>query len=56
MKRKLGKLPVSSVDSLVEKIRMLWADVDPQYLKKLSDSMPKRVSAVLKVKGNMTKY
>lgn len=56
MKRKLAKLPVTSVDSLVEKIRTLWANVDPQYFKKLSDSMPKRVNAVLKVKGNMTKY
>lgn len=56
MKRKLGKLPLSSVDSLVENIRTLWADVDPEYFKRLSDSMPKRVNAVLKAKGNMTKY
>ena len=56
IKRKIGRLPISSVDCLVAKLRTLWADVDPEYCRKLCDSMPKRINAVLKVKGDMTKY
>lgn len=46
MKRKLGKLPISNVDCLVKKKRMLWAEVDDDYCKKVADNMPKRIKAV----------
>lgn len=56
IKRKVGKLPVSNVDLLRDKISAIWNDIDLSYFRKLSDSMLSRVTAVLKVKGNMTKY
>lgn len=56
MKRKMIKMPILSVDALTENIRNLWTTMDRAYLTKLSDSMPKRIKAVLKVKGEMTKY
>lgn len=56
IKRDLGKLPILSIDALVERIRKLWTTIDELYLKKLADSMPNRIKSVIKVKGEMTKY
>jgi len=33
-----------------------WLNIDLEYLKKLVISMPKRVQAVIKNKGYLTKY
>ena len=54
--RKLAKLPAASVDCLLETVCTLWAEVDSEYFKKLSDSKPKRMKAVLEVKDVMRKY
>ena len=57
MKNMLKKKDVSSVPKLTEAIRQLWIeDLKPDYLKKLSDSMPKRLEMVIAAKGDMTKY
>lgn len=56
LKRKIGKLSVNTVGAITEKLRVLWDETDLDYFKKLSDSMPSRINAVLNVKGEMTKY
>lgn len=53
---KLRKLPILSVDALVETMRELWITTGPAYLKNLSDSMIKRIKFVKIFKGEMTKY
>jgi hypothetical protein len=56
MKNKLKKT-ISSVTVLKEEIMKLWVlETSPEYLKKLSDCMPKRLELVCKYKGEMTKY
>ncbi len=57
IKNKLKKKTVTSVTVLKEEIMKLWVlETSPEYLKKLSDSMPKRLELVSKYKGEMTKY
>ena len=46
-----------SVGQLKETIASVWNDeMDVEYFRKLSDSMPRRIKAVLKANGHMTKY
>lgn len=56
IKRKLGRLSISSIDSLVEHLRTLWAEVNIEYCQNLANSMPRRIKSVLKVHGDITKY
>jgi hypothetical protein len=57
MKNKLKKTTITSVTVLKEEIMKLWVlETSPEYLKKLSDSMPKRLELVCKYKEEMTKY
>jgi hypothetical protein len=57
MKNLLKKKDVSSVPKLTTAIRQLWTEeLKPEYLKNLSDSMPKRLEMVIAAKGDMTKY
>ena len=57
MKDQLQLLNVSSVPALQAAIKRLWVVGTPRlYLRKLSDSMPKRLKLVRDSKGEMTKY
>jgi hypothetical protein len=57
MKNKLRKKAITSVPVLQQEIMKLWVlETTQEYLKKLSDSMPKRLQLVIKHKGEMTKY
>ena len=57
MKDKLQPLNVTSIQQLWEEIKRLWCTGTPtKYLKKLSDSMPRRLQMVVDSNGEMTKY
>mgnify|MGYP003466449606 CR=1 len=53
--RKRQVLPRNATE-LELQLREEWANIPPQLLKKLVDSMPNRVRAVIRAKGNCTKY
>jgi transposase len=56
MKNKLKKA-ITYIPVLKEEIMKLWVlQTTQECLKKLSDSMPKRLQLVIKPKGEMTKY
>lgn len=57
MKDKLKEKNTISVPLLIEEIKKLWCiDLSNEYLRNLSDSMPKRIKTVIKNKGEMSKY
>ena len=57
MKDQLQEKKVTSVPSLQEEIKRLWCLGTPrELLQKLSESMPRRLQAVIDAKGEMTKY
>jgi transposase len=57
MKNKLRTQDISSVPKLKDAILKLWTqDISTEYLRSLSNSMPKRMEAVIKNHGDMTKY
>jgi transposase len=57
LKQNLKDKDTGSVDKLIAAIKMLWVKGLPRdYLKKLSDSMPRRIQKVLAVKGDATSY
>lgn len=54
MKRKGFK--ATSRDNLFQRITEIWQSIPVETLKKLVESMPERVQAVIKAKGGHTKY
>ncbi|CAK9820118.1 Transposable element Tcb1 transposase [Anthophora quadrimaculata] len=46
----------TSITDLYNRIQEQWEQISPDYCKKLVESMPKRISAVLQAKGLWTKY
>jgi hypothetical protein len=56
IKNKLEKENTISYLRLVDAIKKIWIRLDPDYFKKLSDSMPERMRLVIEHKGEMTKY
>ena len=57
MKNELRKKDISSVPKLIDELKSLWTSgLSHEYLKKLSDSMPRRMQMVIQAKGDMTKY
>jgi len=48
--------PPTSLPELERYVRDAWADIPPEYYKKLVDSMPQRLEAVISANGNITKY
>ena len=57
MKDQLQEKKVTSVKNLIEEIKRLWCLATPRdYLRNLSDSMPRRLQAVIDAGGEMTKY
>jgi hypothetical protein len=57
MKDKLRGKDIGSLPKLINEIKVLWiTGLSREYLKTLSDSMPRRIHSVLKAKGEATKY
>ena len=57
LKRKVASYNPSSTKELKEKILKVWSqEITQDYCKKLVESMPSRIKAVLKNKGKHTKY
>ena len=57
MKNQLQEKDTGSVPKLIEAIKEMWCtEVTVNYLKTLSDGMPKRLQLVLEADGEMTKY
>lgn len=56
LKRKLSIFRYKSKEDFKEKIFDEWNKISAEQCKKLVDSMPKRVRAVIKAKGGATKY
>lgn len=56
MKRKLRSDPQRTVDGLKQRITDIWNSITPEYCKKLLDTMPARINAVIKAKGDVTQY
>jgi transposase len=57
MKNMLAKKDIGSFPKLTEAIlKVCVNDLTPEYLKKLSDSMPDRLKAMIAAKGDTTKY
>lgn len=52
----IRKHPISSAESLKSALQTEWQKISPEYTKKLVSSMKSRLEAVLKQKGNHTKY
>jgi len=46
----------SSLLQLEKYVKSAWKDIPPEYYRKLIDSMPNRINAVIAAKGNSTKY
>ena len=51
----LKELPKSEND-LWEKVRLVWLGLEREYCAKLVQTMPRRISSVLKAKGGYTKW
>ena len=56
MKRLLPDRDTSSLPKLEAEIRDIWENLDRSYLKAVFDSVPDRLSEVIKNKGKATKY
>ena len=48
--------PPSSVKVLEGYVKDAWEDIPPEYYKKLIDSMPQRIEAVIAANGNRINY
>ena len=49
-------LPPSSISVLTEYVKDAWDDIPPEYFKKLIDSMPRRIEAVIAANGYNINY
>ena len=56
VKNKLERRDTRNVKNLSRCIKSEWAKLNHQYLRKLCDSMSKRLKIVFEGKGSMTKY
>ena len=56
IKRKLRQHDTSSIPQLIAAVEHEWRNIDPQHLRNLSDSVPKRLKECLKNKGRPLKY
>jgi hypothetical protein len=46
----------ANIEELWEALQEEWAKLDVEYIRKLYESMPRRVAAVVEAKGGHTKY
>jgi hypothetical protein len=52
----MSKRRPKNEEELFKVVEEVWKNIDATYLKKLVESMPKRLEAVIAAKGNITKY
>lgn len=55
-KREVGKTNVKNKSELKTRIREVWDNLDPEVIRKLVSSMPKRLEQVISANGGHTKY
>ncbi len=56
VKRKMRDTRPNNADDLKATVKETWASIPPQQCHKLITSMPRRIEAVIKAKGALTKY
>ncbi len=56
VKRKMRNKRPKNADELKATVKETWASIPPQQCHKLITSMPRRIEAVIKAKGALTKY
>lgn len=56
LKKKLRRMKATTLDQLKDNIKMCWNQITPDECKRLVDSMPRRIQAVINAKGSPTKY
>ncbi len=56
VKRKMRDTRPNNADDLKATVKETWASIPPQQCHKLITSMPRRIEAVIKAKGDPTKY
>ena len=56
LKKRVAALRPTSINDLIQKIKMAWVQIPTSYCEKLVLSMPSRIQCVLKNKGLYTKY
>lgn len=56
MKKALRTTPVRTVPELKSKLTEIWGNFKPEFCQKLVGTMPKRIQAVLKRKGDCTQW
>lgn len=56
LERQVHQRPVSSVAELRIRLQEEWAQISPAYTRNLVSSMPRRLKAVIDMKGGPTKY
>ena len=54
--QQIRKREITSKDSLKSAIMEEWLKISPEVTRKLVESMPRRLQAVIKANGNQTKY
>ena len=48
--------PLSNIKVLGKYVKDAWNDIPPEYFKKLIDSIPQRIEAVISANGNRIHY
>ena len=48
--------PPKGVHELWERVEKEWNEISPEVCQNLIESMPRRIQAIIKVKGGHTKY
>ncbi|OXA56016.1 Transposable element Tc1 transposase [Folsomia candida] len=56
LERKIANRNPSNKEDLKRILAEAWEDIDPDFTKKLVDSMPRRIQAVIEAKGGPTRY
>jgi len=58
LKKRLGKyeFPSKGMEELWKRVEKEWDDIPASVCQGLIESLPRRISAVLKAKGGYTKY
>ena len=45
-----------TLEDLWERVQAIWTNIPIDFLERLYESMPRRIAAVIKAKGGLTKY
>ena len=54
--RRIDRTGVNTIEQLKVQIVKTWESIDPSITKKLVELMPRRLAAVVKAKGQNTRY